>query len=163
MMAVAENYPGTTFTSNGLKLRFEAMKDFSVDQVSEAAVKLIKTYKYNSMPTIADFIEIMAGGVSARDRAEIEAGKVLEHLHRYGKGVAPKFEDPITRHLMSTRWKYGSWAAYVVEADLRWWCRDFIQAYQAHSAGGDCIPNLPWLKQLAGQIGNTVSGGINEL
>jgi hypothetical protein len=119
MMAVAENYPGTIFTSNGLKLRFEALKEFSIDQVSEAAVKLIKTHKYNSMPTIAEFIDIMDSGISTKDRAEIEAGKVLEHLHKYGKGVAPKFEDPITRHLMSTRWRYGAWAAYVAEADLK--------------------------------------------
>nr|WP_319396125.1 hypothetical protein [uncultured Desulfobacter sp.] len=72
MMAVAENYPGTAFTSNGLKLRFEALKEFPIDQVSEAAVKLIRTHKYNSMPTTADFIDIMAGGISTKGRAEIE-------------------------------------------------------------------------------------------
>lgn len=59
MMAIAENYPGTTFTSNGLKLRFEALREFSIDQISEAAVKLIRTHKYNSMPTTADFIAVI--------------------------------------------------------------------------------------------------------
>ncbi|WP_035242037.1 hypothetical protein [Desulfobacter vibrioformis] len=154
MMAVAENYPGTTFTSNGLKLRFEALKEFSIDQVSEAAVKLIRTHKYNSMPTTADIIDTMGGGVSVKDRAEIEAGKVLDHLRRYGKGIIPEFEDPVTRHLMSTRWRYGSWAAYVIESDLKWWHKDFVRAYQAHSADVDIVACLPGLKQLAGQIGH---------
>ena len=160
MMAIAENYPGTTFTSNGLKLRFEALRDFSIDQVSEAAVKLIRTHRYNSMPTTADIIDTIEGApgrISAKDRAEIEAGKIIDHLYRHGKGTIPEFEDPITRHLMTTRWRYGPWAAYVVEDDLKWWSRDFVRAYRAHVAGVgvmDSLPDLPGLKQLAGQIGN---------
>lgn len=159
MMAIADNYPGATFTSKGLKLRFEALGEFSIDQISEAAVKLIRTNKYNSMPTTADIIDAIEdtpGRISVKDRAEIEAGKVLDHLHRYGKGVIPEFEDPVTRHLMTTRWRYGSWAAYVIESDLKWWHKDFVRAYQAHASGIglDCLPNLPGLKQLAGQIGN---------
>ncbi|HAR32535.1 MAG TPA: hypothetical protein DCR95_00115 [Desulfobacter sp.] len=153
MLAIADNYPGATFTSAGLKLRFEALKEFSIDQVSEAAVKLIRDHKYNTMPTTADIIEAMGGKISVKDRAEIEAGKVLDHLHRYGKGVIPEFEDTITQYLMSTRWRYGSWAAYVAESDLKWWFRDFVRAYQAHAAGIglDCLLHLPGLKQLAGQ------------
>lgn len=80
-----------------------------------------------------------------KDRAEIEAGKVLDHLHRYGKGGIPEFGDPITRHLMTTRWRYGSWAAYVIESDLKWWHKDFVRAYQAHTVGvdfGACLPGL---------------------
>jgi hypothetical protein len=112
------------------------------------------------MPTTADIIDAM-GNISTKDRAEIEAGKIITHLRIYGKAVMPEFDDPITRHLMSTRWRYCSWAAYVAEADLKWWSRDFIRAYQAHSTGMECIPNLPGLKHLAEQIGHTISGGIN--
>lgn len=155
MLAIADNYPGATFTSAGLKLRFEALKEFSIDQVSEAAVKLIRDHKYNTMPTTADIIDAMDGRISVKDRAEIEAGKIIAHLRLYGKAVIPEFEDPITQHLMATRWRYGSWAAYVVDADLKWWFRDFVRAYQAHAAGIGmaCLPNLAELKRLAGQIG----------
>ncbi len=68
----------------------------------------------------------------------------------------PEFDDPVTRHLMSTRWRYCSWAAYVVEDDLKWWFRDFVRAYRAHAAGVglDRLPDLQGLKRLAGQIGN---------
>ena len=52
MFGLAENYPGTNLSMNGLMMRFEALKEFS-------------------------------------------------------------FDDPITKHLMTTRWRYGTWAAYV--------------------------------------------------
>ena len=156
MLAIANNYPGTKFTSAGLRLRFEALKEFSIEQISEAAVKIISTHKYNTMPTTADIIDAIGCRISVTDRAEIEAGKVLDHLRRYGKGIVPEFEDPITQYLMSSRWRYSSWAAYVAESDLKWWFRDFIRAYKAHAAGAglDCLSDLPGLKQLAGQISN---------
>lgn len=155
MLAIAENYPGATFSSGGLKLRFEALKGFTIDQVSEAAVKLVSTHKYNTMPTTADMIEAIEGKLNVKDRAEIEAGKILGHLRQYGRSVVPEFKDPITRHLMSTRWRYGSWAAYVVEDDLKWWFKDFVRAYQAYSAGIglDCLPDIPGLKRIVGKIG----------
>ena len=155
MLAIADNYPGATFSSAGLKLRFEALKEFTIDQISEAAVKLISTHKYKHMPTTADIIEAMGGRISVSDRAEIEANKVIDHLHRHGKSVIPEFEDPITKYLMSTRWRYYSWAARVAEDDLKWWQKDFVRVYKAHSTGMDagvCLP--PGLTKLAGYIGN---------
>ena len=161
MLAIADNYPGATFSSAGLKLRFEALKEFSIDQISEAAVKLIKDHKYNTMPTTADIIEAMGGRITVEDRAEIEAGKVLDHLRKYGKGVIPEFEDPVTQYLMSTRWRYYSWAARVADSDLKWWFRDFVRAYKAHTAGIDTGAFLPGLTELAGQIGNYGKGVLS--
>jgi hypothetical protein len=157
MFGLAENYPGTNLTTNGLRMRFEAMKEFSIDQVGQAATKLLKTHRFNTMPTVGDFISTIheeSGDIPVEDRAEIEAGKVLDHLHRYGKMVIPEFDDPITKYLMSTRWRYCSWAAYVAESELKWWFRDFVRAYRAHTAVmdmGACLP--PGLTRLAGRIG----------
>jgi len=141
MMAIADNYPGTSFTSNGLKLRFEALKEFSIDQLAGAAVKLIKTHKYNSMPTTADIINAMGGGQV--DKAEIEAGKVLDHLHRFGAHKTPAFEDPVTAYLMGGRWRYFSWASRVQESELKWWVRDFVRAYKAQVSGVEAGYYLP--------------------
>ncbi len=134
MMGLAENYPGTSFTSNGLKLRFAALEKFSIDQVEGAAVRIIQTHKYNSMPTTADIINAI--DPVQDNKAEIEAGKVIEYLSRFGASIEPRFEDPITRHLMSHRWKWYAWASRVQESELKWWTRDFIRAYQAHAGGG---------------------------
>ena len=159
MLGLAENYPGTNLTMNGLKMRFEAMKEFTIDQVGQAATTLLKTHRFNTMPTVGDFISTIDAGfgnIPVEDRAEIEAGKVIDHLHKHGKEVIPEFEDPITQYLMTTRWRYCSWAAYVIESDLKWWFRDFVRAYKVHAAGAglDCLSDLPGLKQLAGQISN---------
>ena len=138
MMGMAENYPGTRLTGNGLKLRFEALKGYSLEQVTNAAAKLLREHRFNSMPTVGDFIQAMdgaGGGLSLEQRAEIEAGKILDHLRLYGATKAPRMEDPVTRHLMTRRWSYRSWAARVQESDLEWWRRDFIRAYLVHRAG----------------------------
>ncbi len=145
MMGLAENYPGARLTGAGLDMRFEAMKEYTIDQVTRAATKLIRTHRYNTMPTTADIINAMDGvadNVTMEEKAEIEAGKVLDYLHRFGTRVSPRFEDPITKHLMGGRWRYHSWAARVHEADLKWWYRDFVRAYKAQAAGvmAGCFP-----------------------
>jgi len=79
MAAMAENYPGTRLTGAGLDMRFEALKDMSIDQVTRAAMKLVRTHRYNSMPTVGDIINAMDGVVKidTEQRAEIEAGVCL--------------------------------------------------------------------------------------
>lgn len=42
MMGLAENYPGTRLTGAGLDMRYEALKEFSIDQVA----KLIQIHKF---------------------------------------------------------------------------------------------------------------------
>ena len=145
MMGLAENYPGAVLTGNDLKLRFAALKEFSIDQVEMAATKLIRTHKYNAMPTTADIINAMDGVVriNTEQRAEIEAGKVLDHLHCFGSQVTPSFDDPITKHLMSHRWRYHSWASRVKEDDLKWGSRDFVRAYKAHAVAANAGFYLP--------------------
>ena len=165
MFGLAENYPGTNLSTNGLMMRFEAMKEFSIDQVGQAATTLLKTHRFNTMPTVGDFISSIDEGsrnIPIEDRAEIEANKVIDHLHRHGKSVIPEFEDPITKYLMSTRWRYYSWAARVAEDDLKWWQKDFVRVYKAHTAGIGVIDCLPaGLTELAGQIGNFGRGVVH--
>ena len=146
MAGLAENYPGAVLTGNGLKLRFAALKEFSIDQVTMAATKLVQTHKYNAMPTTADIINAMGGmpgRINQEHRAEIEAGKVLDHLYYFGSRNTPSFDDPITRHLMSHRWRWYSWASKVREDEFKWWVRDFIRAYKAHAAGVESGLFLP--------------------
>ncbi|SLM31125.1 hypothetical protein MTBBW1_2720002 [Desulfamplus magnetovallimortis] len=139
MTGLADNY-NKALTPSGLRMRYEALKEYSIDQVRDAATTLLKTHRFNSMPTVGDFVAIIdqaEGKISVDDKAEIEVGKVLDHLQRFGSTVTPKFDDTVTRHLMSTRWPYSSWARYVKENDLQWWKRDFVRSYQAHAAGID--------------------------
>jgi len=152
MMGLAENFPGSRLTGAGIDMRFEALKEFTIDQVAKAATQLIQTHKYNSMPTTADIINAMGGmpgRIDREKRAELEAGKVLDVLKFYGTTVSPIFKDPITKHLMSHRWRWYSWASKVKEDDLKWWSRDFVRAYKAQAAGAmvECSSvRLPLIK-----------------
>lgn len=132
MMGLAENCPGAVPSIIGLKFRFAVLEKFTIDQVAMAAMKLLRIHKYNSLPTVADMINTIDLGQA--NRAEIEAGKVLENLHFFGTSVTPSFSDPITKHLMSHRWRCYSWASRVQESELKWWTRDFIRAYAVQTA-----------------------------
>jgi len=153
MAGLSENYSNSHLSKNGLKLRFAALQEFNIDQVSQAAITLVKTHKFNCMPTVADFIAAMGPiGVSIEDQAEIEAVKVLEFLRLHGRNGHPHFDDPTTKLLMSTRWKYLTWASSVTESDLKWWKMEFTRTYIAHHAGsraGCFFPAMDKIRQLA--------------
>ena len=82
-------------------------------------------------------------GIADAREALDHVGKVLDHLHRHGTRKTPSFENPITRYLMSGRWRYFFWASRVQETELKWWAKDFIRAYKAQVAsvkGGYYLP-----------------------
>ncbi len=139
MYEMAETIQGAMITERGLRVRFKALMDFSIEDIEEAANRLLKTHKFNSMPNVAEFVDAIneaSGKIPLEDKAEIEAGKVLSHLRRYGAATSPRFDDPVTRELMNGQWRYGAWARNVLESDLPWWRKDFVRAYKAHSSLG---------------------------
>lgn len=155
MMAMLECYPAGQISPAGLELRFEALKEYSIDQIAQAASTLLKTHRFNSMPTVGDFVAVIdqqTGKIEIDDMAELQAGVVLECLQRFGSSINPQFEDTITMHLMSGRWRYSLWARHVREDDLRWWRQEFIRAYKAHSVvmkSGHFLPGCNALQILA--------------
>ena len=97
MQGVAECY-GQTLSARGIALRFKLLERFSLPEVEQAALSVMATRKYTSMPTPADFLEHIGGG-SAEDKAEVEAGKVLSAIERHGAYASVVFDDPTTRPL----------------------------------------------------------------
>lgn len=139
MWGLADNF-GASVTKEGLSLRFEALKAYSIEQISRAATRLLIARKetYPPIPKVSEFIEAIENNgrqkVEHRQKAEIQANVVLDYLKQYGRAGHASFEDPITQHLMTTRWKYKSWAATVPESELKWWRKEFIEAYEAFSS-----------------------------
>lgn len=136
--------------------------DHRVSPEEARTMELVRTHKYNSMPTVGDIINVMDGmvGINTEQRAEIDAGKVLDHLHYFGSQVAPSFDDPITKHLMGHRWRYHSWASRVKEDDLKWWSRDFVRAYKAHAVAANAgfyLPVNPVVRRVDHLIGESSS------
>lgn len=82
IQGVAECY-GQNLSAQGIALRFKLLALFDYAEVEKAALSVMATRKYTSMPTPADFLEHISGG-SVEDKAEVEAGKVLAAIGKHG-------------------------------------------------------------------------------
>jgi len=118
---------------------FEA-EGISLEQIRVAAMKILKTRTIAKMPTFAEFLEAING--SKKDNAQAQADVVLETLQQQGGRAKPEFSDPITQHLMSTRWKWERWAPNVREDEIKWWRKEFIEAYQSYAAHPENVEHV---------------------
>jgi hypothetical protein len=142
-------------------LRFyaEALKEFDIEQVDKAAKIVLREWEYPRIPPVATLIKAIeksAGAISDNSKAEIECDKIISHLKYYGAGTSPAMDDPITAHLMNRRWPYATWAKSILESEIVWWRKEFLEAYAAYNES-DNIPQIgePWpdIKKLIGGIG----------
>jgi hypothetical protein len=154
MTGLAENF-GSQLSRPGLSMRFEALKEYSMEQVKQAAMSLMRSRKYTTMPTVAEFLEHLGGG-SAEDLAEVEAAKVLDAIKRIGPYSSVAFDDPVTCAVVKQG--YGSWEDLVEAADEQrehWFVKDFVRRWQAFKkqglmAGGKCAGQIERLNSASG-------------
>ena len=132
MAGMADNFRDSISTE-GLQMRFEMLKDFTIEQVEVAAKHIMATRKFTKMPPIAEFLEALGyTPPSIEDQAVAAADEIIAHLNEYGSSVTPDLgDDPIAERLMTKRWPYTRWAKTILEGDIKWWRKDFIQAYRA--------------------------------
>ena len=136
IQGVAECY-GQSLSAQGIALRFKLLAQFDFAEVEKAALSIMATRKYTSMPTPADFLEHISGG-SAEDKAEVEAGKVLEAIERHGGYSSVVFDDPVTQAVIVQA--YGGWpklcADCGVEESENWFRKNFTKTWAAYSRQG---------------------------
>lgn len=98
---------------------------YTIEQIKTAASRMIRTKKdfYGRMPTYAELMEAPQNRIA--DNAEIQATLVISQI---GNDY-PIFTDPITKHLMSTRWNWNRWPKEVLESELKWFIKEFKEAY----------------------------------
>ena len=124
--------------SDSLKtIYWEILKPYSDKQCIEAFKKAISLCKFYPKP--AELIEFLAGKTNQAEanKAQIEVDKIISNLKFYGATKYPDLTDPITKHLMTKRWPYKNWAANVIESELKWWVKEFCEAYNAYQSTGD--------------------------
>ena len=136
IQGVAECY-GQTLSAQGIALRFKLLEQFDLSEVEQAALSVMATRKYTSMPTPADFLEHIGGG-SAEDKAEVEAGKVLSAIGKHGAYASVVFDDPVTQAVIVQA--YGGWpklcADCGVEESEHWFRKNFAKTWAAYSRQG---------------------------
>ena len=157
LYGLASNF-GDSLNEFGLELWVNAFTEdgITLPQIRKAAAQIIRTRKISKMPTYAEFIENIHG--NTKDRAALQVDIVLDFLRYNGARAEPNFDDPVTQHLMTTRWKYTQWASNLREDETKWWIKEFVEAYQTYSRlGVNTMPQLEasqTLKKLADKIGN---------
>ena len=133
MYGVAEDFGGT-LSDNNLAVRFKALQDYSIDQITQAGTWLLKnrTEKFPAVPTTKEFIDVienLAGRLNSKTAAQIECDKVLKKLKTYGREAMPLFHDEKTKYLMTHRWTFEK-LGMMKDEDLKWFRKDFVEAYQ---------------------------------
>lgn len=123
----------------------------TTEQVKKAAVSILRTRKISKMPTLAEFLEHIEGSAAAE--AEAEADIVLKAVRYYGGRWDAAFHNPVTRHLMTTRWPYKKWAASLLESEIKWWRKSFVEAYVELKRNPASMEKA---KQLAADAGDDV-------
>lgn len=146
MWGLAEDFGGK-ITTEGLKIRFMALEEYTIEQITQAATWLLK-HRENTFPAvpttkeIIDVIENNGAKIDHKTAAEIQVDLVLKKLKFEGRSGENDFDDPITRQLMTVRWPYNSWAGSVLEKDLVWFRKEFVAAYQAYGENEKQLPLL---------------------
>ena len=136
IQGVAECY-GQSLSAQGIALRFRLLEQFNFADVEKAALSVMATRKYTSMLTPADFLEHIRGG-SAEDKAEVEAGKVLDAIGRHGAYSSVVFDDAVTQAVIVQA--YGGWPKLCqtcgVEESENWFRKNFTKTWAAYSRQG---------------------------
>ena len=109
-----------------------ALSGYSIEQVSKAMGLSIKSCQF--FPKPVDIINLIPESlkISSNSKAQIEADKIISHLNTHGHVSVPVLDDPITKHLMTKHWPYVKWAKTVLDSQITWWTKDFIEAYKAY-------------------------------
>ncbi len=160
ILAVAECY-GQSLSPQGIALRFKALESYSYEAVHNATLNIINTRKYTTMPTPADFLEHIHGG-SIDDKAEIEAGKVLEAIKAHGAYASVVFDNATTQAVIMQA--YGGWpkicAHCGVEESEHWFRKNFAKTWAAYARQG-----MSYTGHMGGlvEIANSSSGHLTKI
>jgi hypothetical protein len=132
MMAMGENF-NAKITKEGLKIRFEALAEFTIEQVKCACMELVKNRVYPGMPTTG---EIRAAMVECQKQATVEdiamvrLNEIMGQIRSVGSYGSPVWGDPIVTDLLSRRWRWAS-LCEMTEKEHKWFAKEFVEAYRA--------------------------------
>lgn len=132
MHGLAED-KGVQLSAQGLALRFEALRQFPIADIYRAALAMMASRKYSTMPAVSDFLEYLGGG-PAEDRAEIEANRVINAVSDVGGYKDVVFDDPVTQAVIFHG--FGGWAkmcSELMDDQRKWFVKDFSRMYASFS------------------------------
>ncbi len=118
-----------------LSVYFEALKEYSIEDIEKSINNAIKFGKFPVIPQPAELIEYITGGSqSIEDRATIQASIVLRSIRRIGGYTSICFDDSVTNAVIEQA--FSGWfklCSELKESDEKWFLKDFAKIYQSFS------------------------------
>ncbi len=130
MQGMADNFRDT-ITTEGMRLRWELLKGYTIGQIEKACLQIMCTRKYTKMPPVAEFIEAIEGQApSLEARAEQQWSEIVTQIQTVGFYGTPSYSDQLTADLMQRRFQFRN-LCQATKKDLSFIRREFIAAYCA--------------------------------
>lgn len=124
-------------SARGVALYFHLLRGYAIDDVRAAALAILTTRKYTTLPMPADFLEYLNGG-SLEDVACIEAHKVLEAIRQHGGYKSVAFDNAVTQAVIMRG--YGGWARLCASCGVQdgedWFQRQFVKLWLVYHRQG---------------------------
>ena len=137
LQAMADNF-GRKFETDLLRFWMRLLGSYSADAVEAAALAIVETRPYPTMPTFAEFRRYLPGmkALTAEDADKVKARQefdlVWQAICRHGSHREPQFGETTAAVIRSL----GGWQAICEtwqEADRVWKERDFCSLWQLYS------------------------------
>lgn len=135
MHGLAED-KGVQLSTAGIDLKFEALKQFDIEEIFKAALAMMGNKKFATMPSVADFVEYLGGG-SVEDKGMVQAGVVWQAVKKYGGNRTVCFDDPVTQAVIVQG--FNGWQKMceeLKEDQQKWFIKDFAKLYGAFGRRG---------------------------
>jgi hypothetical protein len=114
-----------------ISIYWDALKEYSLDDVKKAVNNIVSTHKYSTLPKPAHFIEFINPPVEAEMKAELMTEEFYERFAESGYHSF-EWQDPV---LAMTVEHYGGWHSVLKEyprdnaESAKFWMKDFKKAY----------------------------------
>jgi hypothetical protein len=142
----------------------EFFTNYEIADLKKACSAYIASGKF--FPKVAEIFALMDKETpQIESLANREAHNILAMVRRLGYNNQPRWIDPITAHLMQTRYRWQSLCETLTEQDEKWFVKEFVEAYSSlhDTVGGDTTKLLTTTpKELRGIIGGLFES-VNDI
>lgn len=149
MLGMADNFRDT-ITREGMQMRFDMLKEFSIEQIAFAARKIMRSRRFTKMPPVAEFFEALEG--KSEGKALEAWGEVMECLKM---GKEPNNPVAIEAVRRIGGW---SWLAKQGYDELHWLEKRFIEHYESYEQKQQTP--LPEPKEEVRQLSSVAARGM---
>ena len=129
MMGLAEDC-SAKLSPQGLKMKFEAMKNHTIEEIEAAVVSVMKSNIYTKMPTTGTILNAITG--TTEDKAEFQFNLILRAIREVGSYGTPRFKDRVTQSIVYNRFGWNKICS-IQQSDMGFFENEFKRAYTTQS------------------------------